>query len=593
MDHVQQDAKTPVWPLILFGCAVLVFIAFSASSLLSGDLLGSDDMMRMQQVRDLITGQNGWYNVNQSRLLTPEGGAMHWSRVPDLFLAGVVWMGQPIVGRAMAEAIAIALWPALQMVAMFAAMAVCLRRLGAPLSGQIAALFFLSTSFAMMNFVPGRVDHHGLGLIFTVTALACLLNPRLSIRSGLIAAICVAAMLTVAVENLPAAALTIAGFGAAWIFRGGVEAPRLRAFGASLIVAGLINYVFDAPGAGGIRNVCDAFGQSHFVALLVAGTGLATIGTVMPDISDWKVRAATMATAGVVTAISFMVVNPDCLGDPYSRLSGDVQSGWLSVVSEARSITSVMKNEPAGGLYYYGFPLAGVVAGCISLLMAGKGERFSRGAVLVLCVAGLALATWQLRGAGLAHTAASIPAGWMVGYLVSDWLKNRGGQKALVLFVGVALLSPGVWNMPNTLQTGPASEEDEVDCRSAAAFQSIAAAPRMIVFTPIDLGAPLIYHTRHYASAAPYHRNPSSIEMTLSVFGGATETAREKIGMTGATHLLYCPGLSELETYAKRSPDGFAADLEAGNLPGWLTLLTEPPEGEKGPVIYTIDFGRN
>ncbi|MEQ9315131.1 MAG: hypothetical protein RLN72_04715, partial [Henriciella sp.] len=126
MDAKQQHARTPVWPLILFGAAALVFTLLKAGPAFGGDLLGSDDMMRMQQVRDLITGQNGWYDVSQDRLLTPEGGAMHWSRVPDLFLAGVVWIAQPIVGRAMAEGIAVTLWPALQLIAILAIISVAL-----------------------------------------------------------------------------------------------------------------------------------------------------------------------------------------------------------------------------------------------------------------------------------------------------------------------------------------------------------------------------------------------------------------------------------------------------------------------------------
>ena len=588
-----EGTATPVWPLVVFAAIVIGITLIGAGAAMGGDLLGSDDMMRMQQVRDLITGANGWFDVNQKRLLTPEGGAMHWSRLPDLFLAGVVWISQPIVGREMAEGLAATLWPAFQLAWIFAAIATCLRRLQAPLSGQIAGLFIFASSFAMVNFLPGRIDHHGLGLALTLTALACLLSPKMTSRSGLIAGMCVASMLTVAVENLPAAGLVIAGFGSAWIIRGEQESVRLRVFGATLIVAGLVTFIFDAPGAGGNRAVCDAYGQSHFVALLVAGAGLTGIGTIMPRSPNWRMRFLAMALAGGVTAASFMLINPDCLGDPYSRLSGDVKTGWLSVVSEARSLPRVMSTDPGTGIYYYGFGLAGIVAAVLSVVMAPHGQRFGRASVLVLCCVGFLLSTWQVRGTSLSHAAASISAGWLVGFLVTRWLKQRANIRALVLFVGALLMFPGVWNLPKQLISGPDRGSEAIDCKSQAAFQAIAAAPRMIVFTPIDLGAPLIYHTRHYASSAPYHRNPSAIEMTLVIFAGSTETAREKIAMTGATHLLYCPGLSEMETYAKRSPDGFAADLESGNLPNWLIPLTQLSADQEGPIIYTIVFDRN
>jgi hypothetical protein len=115
----------------------------------------------------------------------------------------------------------------------------------------------------------------------------------------------------------------------------------------------------------------------------------------------------------------------------------------------------------------------------------------------------------------------------------------------------------------------------------------------MSVFTPIDLGAPLIYYTRHYATAAPYHRNPSGIEGALEVFKGPTDEARSAITATGATHLLFCPRLGELQKYANAAPNGFAADLLAGRIPNWLVPLTRSPEGEEGPVVYTVAFDRN
>ena len=593
MTTVQPRSQTPVWPLFVFICLAVVFSLLRASSALSGDLVGNDDMMRMQQVRDLIAGQ-AWYDVSQERLLTPEGGAMHWSRVPDLFLAGVVFLLQPLTGRAMAEGIAVTSWPLVQMCWILGALAVCLRRLGAPLSGQLAGLFFFTMSAAFINFTPGRIDHHGLGVALTLTSFACLISPGRTTRSAAVAGVCVATLLTIAIENLPAVALVTAGFGTAWIVRAGAEANRLRVFGASLIIAVLIAYVFDAPGAGGNRAVCDAFGQSHFVAMLVAGTGLFAIATVLPDPHDWRMRLAAMGIAGGATALSFLAVNPDCLGNPYAGMPETVQSGWLSMVSEARSLPVMIRDYPRLALYFFGFSLAGLVAAGICLLKAGKGERFARAALLVFCLTASLVAAWQVRGITLAHTFAAMPAGWLFGYLFSAWYKERGPKLALALFAVALFLTPSIWNLPRTM--APANEDEvaisEAACNSAEGYGQIATAPRMIVFTPIDLGAPLIYYTKHYATAAPYHRNPASIELTLSVFTGPTETARGKIAATGATHLLYCPGPGELERYAEKAPEGFAADLEAGRIPNWLTeQVSEEETG--GPVVYTIAFDRN
>ena len=593
MTTVPSRSQTPVWPLFLFIAFALAFALMRGGPALSGDLVSNDDMMRMQQVRDLIAG-HAWYDVSQPRLLTQEGGAMHWSRVPDLFLAGVVFLLQPLTGRAMAEGIAVTSWPLVQLGWVLGALAVSLRRLGASLSGQLAGLFFFTLSAALINFMPGRIDHHGLGAALTLTAFACLISPERTARSGLVAGICVATMLTVAIENLPAAALITAAFGSAWLVRGGEEAGRLRIFGATLIVAMLVAYVFDAPGAGGNRAVCDAYGQSHFVAMLVAGTGLFSIATVLPDPQDWRMRITAMAIAGGATALSFMAVNPDCLGNPYAGMPETVQAGWLSLVSEARSLPVMIRDEPGLALYFYGFGLAGLVAAGASVFLAGAGQRFDRASLLTFCLVAFLISAWQVRAITLTHMFAAVAAGWLFGYVFLAWWKTRGPKLALGLFASALFLTPSVWNFPRVM-AATADEEDTnsgAACETAEGYSQIATAPHMIVFTPIDLGAPLIYYTKHYATAAPYHRNPTAIELTLSVFTGPTDTARRKMAATGATHLLFCPGLSEIETYAKQAPDGFAADLEAGRLPSWLTpQISEAETG--GPVVYTIAFDRN
>ncbi|MEQ8558377.1 MAG: hypothetical protein RIB03_08670 [Henriciella sp.] len=594
MNLAKQPRQTPLWPVMLFIVVGLAYALTQAGPVLSGDLRGSDDMMRMQQVRDLIAGQS-WYDVDQARLYTTEGGAMHWSRLPDIFLAGIVLLTQPLIGREMAEGLAMTVWPLMQLGWVLTALAACLRRLNAPLSGQLAGIFFFCTSAAMVNFLPGRIDHHGLGIALTLTALACLLSPRLTARSAAIAALCVAALITVAIENLPAAGLVIFCFGFAWLIRGEAETNRLRFFGGGLIVTALIAYVFDAPGAGGHRAVCDAYGQSHFVALLVAGAGLSAIATVMPHTHDWRTRLIAMGLAGAMTLVSFVMVNPDCIGSPYAALPENVRSGWLSVVSEARPFTTVIAKDTALALFFYGFALAGLVCAIIGLARSDNPKRLSHGALLLLLAVAFILTSWQLRAAALAHALSAIACGWVFGWLFSRWHTQRGIPAVLVLTAGALAISPLGWTMASRFvpeKTSTASTKPSA-CKARSDYNAIVAAPRMIVFTPIDLGAPLLYYTRNYATAAPYHRNPSAIEMTLAVFRGPTSAARERISMTGATHLLFCPGLRELETYAKDAPDGFAADLVAGRIPNWLVPLTRSPEGEEGPIIYTIAFDRN
>ena len=153
----QTHPDTPIWPLVGLVVIAIVIAALQAGPALGGDLRGNDDMMRMQQVRDLLSGDKSWFDVSQARLLTPEGGAMHWSRLPDLFMAAVILISQPIIGPSAAEALAAGLWPLLLLASVLALLSMVLSRLGVNLAGQLSAFFFFAGSAAIYNFWPGRI----------------------------------------------------------------------------------------------------------------------------------------------------------------------------------------------------------------------------------------------------------------------------------------------------------------------------------------------------------------------------------------------------------------------------------------------------
>src|SRR5882762_2558721 len=103
-------ANLNIMTLVLWAAVAL---ALAAPSIKSGvfDAMSTDDAMRLVEVRDLIAGQ-GWFDLMQHRL-DPPGLPMHWSRVVDLPLAGLILALRPLLGGNGAEAAALVLWPAL------------------------------------------------------------------------------------------------------------------------------------------------------------------------------------------------------------------------------------------------------------------------------------------------------------------------------------------------------------------------------------------------------------------------------------------------------------------------------------------------
>ena len=74
-------------------------------------------------------------------------------------------------------------------------------------------------------------------------------------------------------------------------------------------------------------------------------------------------RIAGAAGLGEVLALIVVLGFPACLGDPYADLDPRLAALWLSNVSEARSIVSLMRDLPHEVLPYYGLPVIALALG--------------------------------------------------------------------------------------------------------------------------------------------------------------------------------------------------------------------------------------
>ena len=55
--------------------------------------------MRMSQVRALLAGQD-WFDLRQYKMNWPDGANIHWSRLVDLPLAGLILLGRTFMTAA-------------------------------------------------------------------------------------------------------------------------------------------------------------------------------------------------------------------------------------------------------------------------------------------------------------------------------------------------------------------------------------------------------------------------------------------------------------------------------------------------------------
>ena len=91
----------------------------------------------------------------------PYGANIHWSRLVDLPIAGLILLLRPVLGGAGAERWAVAIAPLLPYLLLLFSLALTARRLIDPRAYPLAfiAVFFAGSTNGM--FMPERIDHHG------------------------------------------------------------------------------------------------------------------------------------------------------------------------------------------------------------------------------------------------------------------------------------------------------------------------------------------------------------------------------------------------------------------------------------------------
>src|SRR5688572_17917278 len=100
--------------LVLVWLVVALVLLLQDWPLTAATLLDTDDAMRLVQLRAWLAGPgllSGWFDMHQARMQPPLGIDMHWSRLIDAGLAGLLAFFQIFTDQANAERLMRAWWP--------------------------------------------------------------------------------------------------------------------------------------------------------------------------------------------------------------------------------------------------------------------------------------------------------------------------------------------------------------------------------------------------------------------------------------------------------------------------------------------------
>ncbi|MEA1015797.1 AcrB/AcrD/AcrF family protein [Sphingosinicella sp. LY1275] len=574
----ESDVFTRHWRLwvALFWVAAVALLLYTRWDAIGWFALSdTDDNLRMMQVRGLLGGQD-WYDLRQYRLDPPAGANVHWSRLVDLPIAGLILLLKPFVGGAMAEKVAVAFAPMLPMAVAMGAVAVACRRLISPKAFALGIGLLLCAHSARGMWSPLRIDHHGWQLAMLSLVLVSLTDSKRA-RGGALAGIATALSLAIGLELLIYLAAAGAIIALMWVRDQG-QARRLAAYGASLAGGSGLFYLLFTSEANSLP-VCDALSPVWLSVMVTAGA-LAVLLSFLKA-QHWAARLGAGAVAGAMLVGGYALAWPHCL----TRLEGvspELDAMWLGNVREARPIYRHSWGVMASVV---SLPVAGLV-GYAVMLWRSRGDRAalaSWAAVAALAVLPVALLLWQTR-AGAASQLLAIPGATALAWIAIQWaqslkplLPRVGATVGAFAVISGLVVQNGVGQIPQSENARmKAVNEANAKCPTLAALRPVALEPKGYVLTFVDLSPRLITVTHHNAVAGPYHRNGEAILDVMKSFRGTPDYARSVIERRGIDYVLICPNLSESTVYAKEAPDGFYAQLAKDKVPAWLTAVPLP-----------------
>lgn len=571
-----------------YGLVALLLLAMNFGAIVARRFPDPDDALRLVQLRDWLGGQ-GWYDLTQHRVDGAHGGVMmHWSRLVDLPLAGVVLVLRPVLGAGGAELAALVLVPMLCLaVVMLLVGRLAWERLGRE-ACLMACLMLAMAVPVVAQIRPMRIDHHGWQIAAALLAVQGLMT-RHARAGGWLTGAAMALDLAISLEGLPLVAV-LGGLGAWRWWRGerGANATRLWLvfYAQGLAVAGALLFAATRLGDLGLR--CDASAPQHLAAfgwIALVLSGLAAMKSARLPV----VLMLGWGVAGVGALAIYFGLAPQCRAGSFHMLDPLVQRLWYAQVAEGLPIWRQDWTTILQGVIP---PVCALVA---SLMLARRkqGEEAIWWQEYSALLGGAMLIGFAVSRAGAVTGAlCAVPLAWAVGELLFVLRNGRTWDRRLAGLLGlVAMLVPAA---PLTLyammagagadRAGPGAVRGasvagmvaqsgmaQVSaCDIAGRAGVLAQLPKGTVLAPLDIGPALLLASPHDVVATGHHRGAAAMREVIAAFTAKPDAARAMLRARHVRYLALCPDIAEPQIYARAAPDGLAAALLARRVPEWL-----------------------
>ncbi|MBI1179425.1 MAG: hypothetical protein GC201_02640 [Alphaproteobacteria bacterium] len=579
---IRSEAGKKSWPWPL---AVMIWLIFVVAMMIGRagqvahfQLPDSDDYTRLVQVENWLDGA-GWRDVTLHRLDPPNGVVMHWSRLPDVPLGAVMAAVEPFAGRDNAAITAVLLVPSLYLLAFILLVTWMAARLFGEEPAYLAPILAAFAVPATGQFMPGRIDHHGLQVLLTLVMLAgaIRLYEGGSRRWAVLIGAAGGVALAIGAEALPQLLAAYAALGVGWLLRRpGMIKANVATSVSLAAVTGLL-LLLDVERGPYFVGACDSLSLVYAMATGLAAAVWLLLWAAESRLAGPVARGvAAVALAGLATA-ALLLVFPQCAGGPYGALPPELAQSWLTGIGEAQSAFHLAANDLTSFLMYYVLPAVAVVTVAVSLVRRPDEAHWWPLAVFLAVTTGVAML--QIRGATVANAIAVVGAVPAYHALYSSVRRRVRTLSRVAAAVAVMVLSPLTpVTVARTLKQTPQDRaRTVVDCGLPESLRNLNALPAGTIMAPSNMGPMIMARTHHSVLGAPYHRDVDGLTATLHFFAAPSdEAAHQVLRREHVDYVVYCVGEGPYSLPDLNDPHALATRLEEGHVPRWLSPVPDP-----------------
>lgn len=303
-----------------------------------------DDLLRAVQVRQLFDGK-ALYDLVIDGIAMPEPYVTPWSRIVDGPYVAIAHLLSPFMPPTEALHASYLIWPPVMGLGFAAFSTIVMARL-LPSGGKLTFVALFTTvllmTYAVLEFVPLRIDHHNMQLLALSASLAgiALWTPA----GGMLAGFAVAVSFRIGLETLPLIAAFWAALTLLFVARAPGATPVFRAYSLSVAVfSPLLTLVFAGPTVlWHVQN--DVFSLPYNAAAV--GFGLISAGATWAFRDDGSpvLRLASLAVPGLALLGAVLYLAPGLLNGPYAIVDPLSRELWLSHETQEQSILFAVRN---------------------------------------------------------------------------------------------------------------------------------------------------------------------------------------------------------------------------------------------------------